>query len=189
TQNSLCLCGAVVYGVHSYCLACQQDRPHFHKAFAGYRYAFPLNRLLIHYKHLRRHQVEASIKQLWLQHIRLIAPLPEVLIPIPLHYRRYWRRGFNQAERLAKFAAQELRLPYDPLLKKQRHTRSQQGKTRTERRHNLQNSFRCTKPLTYRHIALIDDVITTGSTANEAAKELIAMGAHRVDIWALARAF
>src|SRR5699024_7471277 len=113
----------------------------------------------------------------------------DVLVPIPLHYRRYWYRGFNQAERLATFAAKELHLPCEPLLKKHFNTQSQQGKTRGERQSNLQGSFRCKQSFKYRHIALIDDVITTGSTANEAAKALIAMGAHRVDIWALARAF
>ncbi len=184
-----CICGAILYGKASHCLACLQEPPYFHKVFAGYRYAFPLNQLLIHYKHLRQHTTEACLKQLWLQHVLHIAPLPEVLVPIPLHFRRRWRRGFNQAERLAKFAAQELQLPCVPLLKKHIHTQSQQGKTRRERKQNIQGSFSVRKPFNFHHIALVDDVITTGSTANEAAQALITLGARRVDIWALARAF
>lgn len=189
SSKKLCTCGAAIYGEHSLCLACQQQAPCFHTASVGYRYSFPLNKLLIHYKHLRRHTVEASIKQLWLQHVTNIACVPDVLVPIPLHRRRYWRRGFNQAERLARLAAAELALPCVSLLKKHQSTSSQQGRTRSERQHNLKGSFSGNKKTVYRHIALVDDVITTGSTANEAAKTLLELGAHRVDIWALARAF
>lgn len=184
-----CQCGAIRYGELPLCLLCQQQTPFFHSAFTGYRYCYPLDRLLIHYKHLRRHQAEGALKQLWLQHIKLITPLPDALVPIPLHYRRYWHRGFNQAERLAKFAAEAHSIPLAPLLKKRHYTHSQQGKTRAERKHNIEGSFTCPSIFEYQHLALIDDVLTTGSTVNEAARILMKKGAKRVDIWALAQAF
>lgn len=186
---SQCQCGAIRYDKQPLCLLCQQQRPFFQSAFTGYRYCYPLDRLLIHYKHLRQHQAEGALKQLWLQHIKLITPLPDALVPIPLHYRRYWRRGFNQAERLAKFAAELHNIPSVPLLKKRHYTHSQQGKTRVERMHNIEGSFTCLSSFKHQHLALIDDVLTTGSTVNEAARILIANGAKRVDIWALAQAF
>lgn len=184
-----CQCGAIRYDERALCLLCQQQKPVFQAAFTGYRYCYPLDRLLIHYKHLRQHQTEPALKQLWLQHIQSISPLPEALVPIPLHYRRYWRRGFNQAVQLAKFAAELHNIPSVPLLQKYQYTHSQQGKTRIERKHNIEGSFACPTPFKYQHLALVDDVLTTGSTANEAARVLIANGAQRVDIWALAQAF
>lgn len=161
----------------------------YHRILAGYSYCFPLNKLLVQYKHGKRLQTEALLRFLWLRHLSHIPSIPQALVPVPLHPKRFRRRGFNQAERLARFAAEALGIPQLHLLKKVRHTASQQQHTREERMRNLLHSFQCTAPVKFQHIALVDDVVTTGSTANEAAQTLIASGAQKVEVWALARAF
>jgi ComF family protein len=113
---------------------------------------------------------------------------PETLIPVPLHWRRQWQRGFNQAHYLAAVLATELDIPLQAAcLSRSVATPSQQGMNRRQRRQNLRHAFEVIEPPTHGHIALIDDVVTTGTTANLLCKQLLKQGATRVDVWCLAR--
>ncbi len=116
----------------------------------------------------------------------------DVVVPVPLHRWRLWRRRFNQAMILARVAARGSGKPVDPfLLARVRRTRSQVGLTRGQRRENLQGAFRVpeeAKPrLKGRRVLLVDDVLTTGSTANAASRALLRGGAESVDVLAFAR--
>jgi ComF family protein len=116
----------------------------------------------------------------------------DVIVPVPLHRFRLWRRRFNQAMALGRVAAGASGLPCDPfLLERTKRTTSQVGLTRAQRRENLQGAFRVppeARPrLTGKRVLLVDDVLTTGSTANACARVLVRAGAASVDVLAFAR--
>ena len=114
----------------------------------------------------------------------------DALAPIPLHYTRLWRRQFNQAAALARVIGALAQKPVEfGLVERVRPTRSQVGLSRAERAQNLQGAFCCpeTAPLQGRRIVLIDDVLTSGATANATARALLRGGARAVDVLVFAR--
>lgn len=115
--------------------------------------------------------------------------LPQVIIPMPMHPRRLRQRGFNQAMELGRAIANRYQLPlnYTSLIR-HRHTDIQAGLAASERQKNVRHAFKLIKPVNYDHVVLIDDVMTTGSTVNEAAKVLKKHGIPQVDVWTIARA-
>ncbi len=114
---------------------------------------------------------------------------PDTIIAIPLHWRRYWQRGFNQSELLANSLSRQLKIPLVKALTRCRSTTMQQSLNAEQRQRNLHNAFAVTKPelIQGRRIALVDDVMTTGATATEVARTLLSAGAGEVHIWVLAR--
>lgn len=110
-----------------------------------------------------------------------------LLVPIPMHWQRYWKRGFNQTARLAQQLSQHTGLPVLRALAQPHKTPMLQGLKASTRRRQIRNRFVVTGEVTQRHLILIDDVMTTGSTANEAARLLLRHGAARVDVWTLCR--
>jgi len=115
-------------------------------------------------------------------------PFPHGIIPLPLHPLRLKTRGFNQANEIAKPIANALGVPilYD-ILTRTKETKAQSHLPKALRRENVNDAFAVTKPLTLTHIALIDDVITTGSTLQAAIQRLKAAGARQIDVWCLAK--
>ena len=114
--------------------------------------------------------------------------LPDVLIPVPLHPARQRVRGFNQATEIARHVARVTGIPlHTGACRRVRATSSQATLDRQARRRNLRNAFVVTAPLPA-HVAIIDDVVTTGSTSHELCSTLLRDGAKRVEVWAVARA-
>jgi ComF family protein len=114
-----------------------------------------------------------------------------LLVPVPLHPRRLRERGFNQALLLARVLGRHRELAVAArALVRTRHTRAQPGLAAEERRRNLRDAFTVTSPATVRgrNIVLVDDVLTTGATADACARSLLAAGAVRVDVYTLGRA-
>lgn len=109
----------------------------------------------------------------------------DVLVPIPLHRRRMWYRQFNQAIILARAIAKHYQKPVEvDLLERVRYTRPQVGLSRRARLLNMQDAFRCS-PKAFvqdRRVVLVDDVLTSGATANAAAQTLLNAGASQVDV-------
>jgi ComF family protein len=121
--------------------------------------------------------------------------LPGLLIPVPLHGRRLRERGFNQAAALARYAGRMLEIPVaHHALRRLRDTPSQTALARHERHRNVIGAFglrdarACARLVAAGHVALVDDVLTTGSTLIEARATLLAAGVSQVDLWAVARA-
>jgi ComF family protein len=115
--------------------------------------------------------------------------LPDRIVPVPLHRSRYAQRGFNQAMEIARTVARELELPLDfSGCLRHRDTPHQTGLPAKQRRKNMKNAFSLVKPVDARHIALIDDVMTTGTTVHELAALYKKAGVGRVDVWVCARA-
>ncbi len=115
----------------------------------------------------------------------------DAIVPVPLHWRRRWQRGFNQSELLARAVARRTGLAVSRALVRVRPTAVQAGLSNTGRRRNVAGAFRCRRraagALDGRRILLIDDVMTTGSTAAACAAALKRRGAARVVLLAAAR--
>ncbi len=115
-------------------------------------------------------------------------PRPQLMLPVPLAPARFRQRGYNQALEIGRYLERRLCIPMrTDLLVRVRETREQAGLLRPERRKNIRRAFALSAPIAVRHVALIDDVITTGSTVNEIARLLKARGVRRVEVWAVAR--
>lgn len=115
---------------------------------------------------------------------------PQFLVPMPLHPLRLRERGFNQCAEIARHLAPRVKVPVAPrLLIRLRHTQAQSELTAAQRRVNVLGAFsvQVRQPLP-QHVALLDDVMTTGSTLAAAAQALKAAGVQRVDAWVAARA-
>jgi ComF family protein len=111
----------------------------------------------------------------------------DVVVPVPLHFLRHARRGFNQAERLAVRIARRRRLPLFDAVERVRATPPQAGLTASERRRNLDSAFRVHGTLDGARVLLVDDVYTTGSTARELGRALVSAGAAEISVLVAAR--
>ncbi|MCG7909414.1 MAG: ComF family protein, partial [Candidatus Thiodiazotropha taylori] len=113
---------------------------------------------------------------------------PDLMLPVPLHQQRMRERGFNQAQELARVVAKHYRIPLeDRLVKRARNTKAQSDLSERLRRNNLRHAFRVHGSLQGSRVAILDDVITTGSTINELSKTLQRHGAAEITVWAVAR--
>jgi ComF family protein len=111
-------------------------------------------------------------------------------VPVPLHWRRQWQRGFNQSELLAGALARGAGLSVAKALRRVKPTETQAGLSTSARRRNVTQAFHCHRPGAVRgkRILLVDDVMTTGSTATACAQALKRAGARRVALLTVARA-
>ena len=116
--------------------------------------------------------------------------LPQAIIPVPLHPSRQYERGFNQAEELARQIAKNLNCSLDiHLISRNLNNPKQSGLDARQRKKNVKGIFKLNKnQKTYQHVAIVDDVMSTGSTVNEISKLLKKAGVEKIDIWILARA-
>lgn len=116
-------------------------------------------------------------------------PLPDLIIPVPLHVKRLKERGFNQAVEIARPLANKLHLPLDLFsVQRVKSTAAQATLLAKERWHNVQNAFAVEKNFTNMHVAVVDDVITTGNTIQEFCRILKKSGVRQIDVWCSARA-
>ena len=136
-----------------------------------------------------RHQLAAWMAE-GLADARLRHPPAEALVPVPLHAARQREREFNQAEVLAREVSARAGLPVENLLRRTRYTSTQTQLDRDERMENLRGAFclRQHAEVSGRHLLLIDDVFTTGSTVEECARVLLESGAASVRVLTVARA-
>ncbi len=169
------------------CGHCAKKKPYVDEAIAAYRFEEPLRTLLHEFKYHEGLYLCSFLATLILQAIPAHALKTQCLIPIPMHPKRLRQRGFNQAAELAKQLSRTLKLPYDlSHCKKIINSVPQASLDASQRRHNLRDAFQVT-PLPYQQVTLIDDLLTTGSTANELAKTLKKQGVIQVDLWCCAR--
>ncbi|WP_210712920.1 ComF family protein [Pseudomonas sp. MWU349] len=176
------------------CGQCLQEPPAFQRVIAPWRYDFPVDSLISRFKHHEKWPFGRLMAELLGQflHYRFDEglPRPDCLLPVPLSRRRLRQRGFNQAGMLAQWLGASLQLMVQPkLLLRTQDTPAQQGLDARARQRNLRQAFALTDQaqVAGRHLALVDDVLTTGATAQALARLLINAGARRVDIYCLAR--
>lgn len=178
-------------GGESICGACRLNLPPFDAAHCLFRYEDPADLMITRLKFQHELVFARVLGTLFARALQTAAhPLPDALVPLPLHPLRLRDRGFNQTREIARHLARRLKLPLRAdLLLRTRHTRPQSDLSAAERAANLQDAFRVNTRLPLPEtVALLDDVMTTGHTAGEAAGALKRAGCRRVEIWACARA-
>jgi ComF family protein len=149
----------------------------FDQAFRLGPYEGLLRDAILRMKNPAGYELAEAIGEIWAHFadVRLREVRADAVVPVPLHWTRRWRRGFNQSELLATALAKELGVPCHPAwLVRTRRTRPQTQQTPAQRRHNVQGAFRAAANLNLRGktVLLVDDVLTTGATVHEAARAL-----------------
>ena len=168
------------------CGTCAVHAPAFDEALACFEYRFPLDRLVQRFKFAGDLATGRWLAACMVRRLR-DARADVVVVP-PLARSRLRSRGFNQALELARPVARSLGIRCaDSALARVRETQPQPGLKREERARNLRDAFRCDARVEGLHVAIVDDVLTTGATAQEIARVLKQAGAARVSLWALAR--
>ena len=173
------------------CPACVRALPSLSPSGIGviapFEYRFPIDRLVQRFKYSGDlavgHWLALQLASRARSEVR-----PQLLVPVPLTHARLRLRGFNQAAEIARVVSRTIRVPARMRsLERAREGASQSGLGRRARRANLRGAFRCTRSVAGLHVALVDDVVTTGATASAAKAALLRAGAERVDVWAIAR--
>lgn len=176
------------------CGQCLKRPPAFDQVTVPWRFAFPVDTLISRFKHQSQWPLGRLLAEQLSRHLQHAfdegLPRPDALLPVPLARKRLRQRGFNQAQMLADWLSAALSIPVDTkLLSRVQDTPSQQKLDAASRRRNLRQAFAVTDEpqIVGRHVAVIDDVLTTGATAEALARLLKRSGAERVDIYCLAR--
>lgn len=180
TQNNAVVCGH-----------CLTQPPPFTRVYASFAYQAGIKSLIQGLK-FNEALVNARILgellsekiKIWYQN----GMLPEVIIPIPLHAKRLKERGFNQALEIARVVSEMLQLPIDKTsCQRIKPTAAQATLPAAERQNNVKQAFQVSKQLSWHHVAVIDDVMTTGFTMIEFTHALKRQGVDKIDVWCVAR--
>jgi ComF family protein len=173
---------------NSLCGRCQKNPPAFDSCFAAFRYQQALVQLHHNFKFKRKLAAGRLLAELMAE-LLTASPrsMPELLIPVPLHAHRLRERGFNQALELSRVLSALLSVDLDAdSLVRTRHTRAQSSLPRNQRSRNIRNAFRAASPIGCTHVAVVDDVMTTGVTVNEIARVLRREAVGRIEVWVVA---
>jgi ComF family protein len=171
------------------CGRCLSETPSFDETHAPFIHQDEIRHLITGLKFGAQFKNARLLGSLLADHVGKAAEKSDCIIPVPLHKARYHKRGFNQALEIARTVSKRLQIPVDySSCIRHKDTPHQTGLSANKRRQNLRRAFSVQNPMQAQHIAIIDDVMTTGSTANALAAELKKAGAIRVDVWVCARA-
>jgi ComF family protein len=179
--------GETASNTEASCDACRSHAPPYTRTVAALRYAEPVTRM-VHRLKFRGSRIDARVLGGLLASTVESAysdrPMPDVVVPVPLSRRRLLRRGHNQAVLLAQW----LEMPFEPMVcERIRDTPPQAGLSRTLRLRNLTDAFATGSRFDDRCVAVVDDVMTTGTTVASLARMLLAAGAKEVHVWTAAR--
>ncbi|MBH3352271.1 ComF family protein [Stutzerimonas stutzeri] len=176
------------------CGECLKRPPSYDHVEVPWRFAFPVDALITRFKHQARWPYGRLLGERLAHHLEHAfaegLPRPDLLLPVPLARRRLRQRGFNQAQMLADWLSRPLGIATDArVLERVLDTPAQQQLDAATRRRNLRQAFAIATAADVkgRHLALVDDVLTTGATAEALARLLKRAGAERVDVYCLAR--
>lgn len=182
-----CPCCALPTPAGEVCGRCLAHPPHYDRTLAAFNYGFPLDKLVQAFKYAHRLALAPYFGRALAEHADGLGA--DLVVPLPLHPTRLRERGFNQALELARPVATALGLPIDTgACTRSRHTPAQAGLPWKEREKNIRGAFHCTRDLSGKRIALVDDVMTTGASLNECARTLKLHGAAEVTLLVVARA-
>nr|VFJ96620.1 MAG: comF family protein [Candidatus Kentron sp. LFY] len=190
TPASCPVCGRFVPG-SEICPACLRRKQPFTRTWAAFRYASPISHLVVLMKfrgNLAAAEILSNLLAEYLIEVR--APKPDVIIPVPLHTARLRERGFNQAVELSRGIADRWRIPVrTDVVIRRRATLPQTDLDRAARRRNVHKAFAVNAPISgVEHVAIVDDVMTSGATVTEVARLIEGGGVPRVDVWCCCRA-
>jgi len=182
-------CRETFSGFSDYCGKCLNTPPNFDSCFCPFQYEAPISDDICKLKYADQPQIAKYLANLFLNELYSHGKtLPDALISVPMHASKLRKRGFNQSHELAKHISKSLKLPIiEGVLVKSRNTERQVTKTLKQRKKNLKGSFDLLDAVKTKHIAIIDDVVTTGATADEIAKILKRNGVDYIQVWGIAR--
>ncbi len=177
------------HSIPQLCGHCIKNSPAYDETHAPFIYQHAMRYLISQLKFNHQYKNARLLGTLLAEHVRKNSELPELIIPMPLHKNRYRQRGFNQSYEIAKTVSRKLAIPLDAhCCSRVIDTPHQSQLSAKQRLHNIKNAFAITRPVQANHIAILDDVMTTGATSNELARMLKKTSISRVDIWVCARA-
>lgn len=172
------------------CGACLAKPPRFAATVAACAYAYPLDRLVQALKYGRQLALAQPLGDALAAAVLRASPSyprPQALVALPLSTARQRERGFNQAIEIARVVSRRVGLPLAHGLVRTGHGPAQAGLPWAQRRRNVRGAFACARSFAGMHVAVVDDVMTTGATLEAAAMALVKAGAQRVDAWVVAR--
>ncbi|MCZ6804000.1 MAG: ComF family protein [Proteobacteria bacterium] len=171
------------------CGACLKRRPYFTNTEVLYNYQYPANYLIKAFKYNNRPELAISFADIMAKQLSDKPILPELLLPVPLHKTRQRERGYNQSLVFANQIAKRMGLKVNSsICSRIKNTEPQSRLPMNTRRRNIKGAFYLKGVRLPEHIAIVDDVITTGSTVNELAALLRKAGCQHIEVWAIARA-
>lgn len=174
--------------LHEVCGECLRHPPPFARASAALTYDFPVDKLIQALKYQGR-LAFAQIFGNCLHQAVQAQPKPDVILPMPLHPRRLQERGFNQALLIAQVIAEQTQIPVEALWAARAIDTTPQAELSLDaRRKNVRNAFICTGAVHKLHVAVVDDVMTSGATVAELSQTLLQAGAREISVWIAARA-
>lgn len=197
TNHSFCLICAIPFPATQtntksmVCGSCQTKPPVYTASLIPHLYASPIKQLISQLKFHGNLTYVPLLAQSFINNVKHRENnLPDCIIPVPLHKQRLRQRGFNQALELARIIAVNFNIPLDyTLCQRDKSTPFQSGLSAKQRKQNLKNAFTITTPHPYKHVAIFDDVVTTGTTVNELARQLKLSGVEIIEVWAIARTY
>jgi len=183
-------CAEAIHETRDSCDACVNTGPAFAQTLTAFDYEEPVRRLIKDFKFRGRLDIGAGLSG---ELLRVVTngptcdALPDALVPLPLHRARLRQRGFNQASEIARPLGKILNIPLlINNIKRIHWSGPQTGRDLVERRQNVRGAFRVSRQLPA-HVAIVDDVMTSGASARELKRCLLAAGASRITLWVLAR--
>ena len=167
------------------CGHCLKRKPQFDRTLAVFAYAFPLDKLIQALKFGERLMLAEGLADCL---VRRVENYPDSIIAMPLHPSRLRERGFNQSQELARQIANRLDIPLlQHACQRIRETPPQLTLKWKEREKNMRDAFSCTQELTGKHVAVVDDVMTSGASLNAVSSALRSAGAREISAWVIAR--
>lgn len=186
-------CGLALPAGVPRCGTCLHDPPAFEHCVCAVDYGFPWDRLIQRFKFKAAPDLATLLTDLLTAAAqRQQASVPQLFVPVPVSAERLAERGYDQAWELARQLGRQWAVPALPrALNRRFDSAAQAGLNRRDRLANLRGAFvvprKSIAQLANRHVGLVDDMMTTGATAQEAAQALLAAGARRVDLWVVTR--
>jgi len=172
------------------CGSCLAKPPAYDSTIAALAYKFPVDALIHALKYQAQFTIAPILAELLIDELKYleITDKPDLIIPMPLHPSRLRERGFNQAMEITRYVAKAMQIKIIPEgCKRIRNTPPQTELPWKLRQKNVHNAFECTYDFSGKHVAVIDDVMTTGATLNAVAKQLRKKGATKISNWIVAR--
>ncbi len=171
------------------CGKCIQQPPSYDVLLSPFEYQFPLDTFITELKFRSKLYRAHTLGKLFSQYLQSKAtPLPECIIPVPLHPKRLRQRGFNQSLEIARVVSKSLNIPIDKTYcKRNKNTLPQSDLNADERYQNIKNAFQIKQQRHYKHVAIFDDVVTTGHTVEALAALLRQQGIDIIQVWSVTR--
>ncbi len=171
------------------CGSCLSQPPCYDVLLSPFEYRFPIDKFITELKFQQKLYCRQTLGKLFSNFIQSRkTPLPECIVPVPLHPKRLQQRGYNQSLEIAQIVSKNLNIPIERhWCERLKNTEPQSGLDAKNRQHNIKNAFNIKTPHHYKHIAIFDDVVTTGHTVEALAKLLRQENVNIIQVWSMAR--